>query len=329
MSKGLAIFVGGLLLVILVLFSTTYTVQFHEVAVKTRYGRTSEQSVVTKPGLHFRLPFFADHVTKYDKRLRLAETPLVEVGTADEQSVAVRAFLLWNVDVDNALMFSMSGTDLEVQEHVRDALTDALKASLSHYAFDDLIGPQSRLADAEAAILNRLSVLGSLGIKPVTVGLSQVLLPPKVTTAVLARMQAVRQKLAETERAKGQAEAVAIQSQANTVADKLRAFAEARAQEIKFQSNELAAGYLDEMAEDEELAIFFVWLDTLEDSLKQEVTIFLTDDTAPWHLMNVSMLPTTTGIPQPQQRYVADGDPDQPRGPAADDELPAVTAGKD
>ena len=329
MSKGLAIFVGGLLLVILVLFSTTYTVQFYEVAVKTSYAPTSKQSVVTKPGLHFRLPFFADHVTKYDKRLRLAETPLVEVGTADEQSVAVRAFLLWSVDEDNALMFSKSGTDLEVQEHVRDALTDALSASLSHYAFDDLIGPQSRLADAETAILDRLSVLGSLGIEPVSVGLSQVLLPPKVTTAVLARMQAVRQKLAETERAKGQAEAVAIQSRANTVADKLRAFAEARSEEIKFKSNELAAGYLQEMAADEELAIFFVWLDTLEDSLKQEVTIVLTDDTAPWHLMNVSMLPATTGIPQPQQRYAVDSDPDQPRGPAADDTLPAVTAGKD
>ncbi len=329
MSKGLAIFVGGLLLVILVLFSTTYTVQFHEVAVKTRYGRTSERSVVTKPGLHFRLPFFVDHVTKFDKRLRLAETPLVEVGTADEQSVAVRAFLLWNIDEDNALMFSKSGTDLEVQEHVRDALRDALSASLSQYAFDDLIGPESRLADAEAAILDRLSVLGSLGIEPVSVGLSQVLLPPKVTTAVLARMQAVRQKLAETERAKGEAEAVAIQARANTVADKLRAFAEARAEEIKFKSNELAAGYLEEMAEDEELAIFFVWLETLEDSLKQEVTIFLTDDTAPWHLMNVSMLPGTTGIPQPQHRYLAAGDPDQPRGPAADDELPAVSAGKD
>lgn len=329
MSKGLAIFVGGLLLVILVLFSTTYTVQFHEVAVKTRYGGTNERSVVTKPGLHFRFPFFVDHVTKYDKRLRLAETPLVEVGTADEQSVAVRAFLLWNIDVDNALMFSKSGTDLEVQEHVRDALTDALSASLSQYAFDDLIGPQSRLADVEAVILDRLSVLGSLGIEPVSVGLSQVLLPPKVTTAVLARMQAVRQKLAETERAKGEAEAVAIQSKANTVADKLRAFADARAEEIKFKSNELAAGYLEEMAEDEELAIFFVWLDTLEDSLKSEVTIFLTDDTAPWHLMNVSMLPGTTGIPQPQQRYVAEGDPDRPRRPAADDELPAVTAGKD
>ena len=62
MSKAVAVVVGVLLLVLLVLFSTTYTVRFHEVAVKTRYGKASEQSVVDQPGLHFRLPFFHRHV---------------------------------------------------------------------------------------------------------------------------------------------------------------------------------------------------------------------------------------------------------------------------
>ena len=200
MSKALAVVVGVILLVLLVLYSTTYTVRFHEVAIKTRYGRASEQSLVKEPGLHFRIPFFADRVTRFDTRLQLVETPKVEVPTADGQSVVVQAFLLWKVGADDALTFFKSfpskGALEEAQRILEGRLRTAVKGSLSRYAFDDLIGPQSRLADAETAILDRLSVLGSLGIEPVSVGLSQVLLPPKVTTSVPDRMQAVRQKLA-------------------------------------------------------------------------------------------------------------------------------------
>lgn len=39
MTRAFAVVVGLLLLVLLVLFSTTYTVRFHEVAVKTTFGK--------------------------------------------------------------------------------------------------------------------------------------------------------------------------------------------------------------------------------------------------------------------------------------------------
>ena len=72
MNKAFAISVGILLLVVLVLFSTTYTVRFSEVAVRTTFGKTSTASVQSEPGIHFRFPLFADRVTTYDTRVQLA-----------------------------------------------------------------------------------------------------------------------------------------------------------------------------------------------------------------------------------------------------------------
>ena len=42
-------------------------------------------------------------------RIQLEETSLIEVPTADGQSVVVRAFLMWQVDTDNVLTFNGAG----------------------------------------------------------------------------------------------------------------------------------------------------------------------------------------------------------------------------
>ncbi len=322
MKKAFSLIVGLLLLAALVLFSTTYTVRFNEVAVKTTFGKTDESSVKREPGVHFRFPLFADRVTKYDTRIQLAETPLVEVPTADGQSVVVRAFLLWQVDADNVLTYFRSFPSADDSERMlRDSLNAAVKASLGRYGFDELIGPGSRLGEAERQIeaQPQLASLPGLGIRPVTVGISQMVLPPKTTTAVLSRMQATRNKAAETERFKGTAEADGIRSEARTMAGKLQAFADQRAEEIKALANEKAAEYLQQMSEDQKLAIFLVWLDTLEQSLGDTTTLFLSDELAPWHLMDLKRLGEAGSIPQPSKGYMEAADeqpPDEAKAPA-------------
>jgi membrane protease subunit HflC len=306
MNKAFAVAVGLLLLAALVLFSTTYTVRFNEVAVRTTFGKTSTASVQTRPGVHFRFPLFADRVSKYDTRIQLNETSLVEVPTADGQSVVVRCFLLWQMDAEpeKVLLFASSfPTSREADSALNNHLMTAVKASLGRYSFDDLIGPDSKLPAAEQDIHRQLqSVVASQGIRPVTVGISQVQLPAKITRAVLSRMQATRTKLAETERTSGQAEARRIRGNANTVVENLQAFAEQRVEQIKGGANRKAAEYLREMSQDEAFAIFLVQLDTLRASLKDTATLIFSDESAPWHLLNqenLAVSPTVQSVDGP------------------------------
>ncbi len=316
MTKGIAVAVGLLLAALLLLFMSTYTVRFHEVAVKTRYGRTSARNIETDPGLHFRFPI-ADHVVKLDTRLRIVETPHVSAPTADQQQVVVQPFLMWRVDTENALRFAESFDSVEAaDERLPDHLRTAVIAALGRYGFDDLIGPRSRLPEAEAEIRKQLAFLEeSLGVEPLVVGLSQVLLPAKATTAVLARMEAVQTFLAEGERARGESEASAIRGEANTVADKLEAFAQQQAAEIRAETDEQVRAYLAELRQDERLAIFLHSLETLRQSLRQYVTIFLTDRNSPMHLMNVGRLFEARDIPEPPTGVAGSPPPRETAGP--------------
>jgi hypothetical protein len=62
-------------------------------------------------------------------------------------------------------------------------------------------------------------------------------------------------------------------------------------------ANERAAEYLAQMSQDEELAIFLVWLDALKTALSDNTTVILETDFAPWHLMDGP----SGGIPQPSR----------------------------
>ncbi|MCI0364172.1 MAG: hypothetical protein L0Y44_04645 [Phycisphaerales bacterium] len=303
MSKSIAIIIGLVLLVALVLFSMTYTVSFHEVAIKTRFGKTTADSIVTEPGLKFRLPLFADRVTVYDTRLQVRETPLETIQTTDGQQVVARAFMLWKVNTNGQEPLKFHGSFPTI-DAANDWLVDhfrtALQSGMSRYSFDDLIGPQSRLGDAEAAIKAEIvASSGKYGIEPVTVGISQLMLPAKTTARVLGRMEATRRKISEGETQRGSTQATGIRSIASTDADKIRQFVDQRAAEIRETGNEEAAKYLGLMNEEKSLAMFLAWLDTLESTLSENSTFVIPTAVAPFHMLQLTTPTDGQGIPLP------------------------------
>lgn len=319
MNKPLALGVGLLLLVFLLLFSMTYSVRFHEVAIRKTFGQAdAERGVVTEPGLHFKLPIFADQITRLDTRVQLLESPQETIPTADGQQVVARAFLLWQVDTEDGGPHRFENRYRAI-ENANAALMDrfrtAIAAGISQYRFNDLLGSQSKLREAEESIRAELADLRADGILPVTVGISQVMLPPRTSRAVLERMEATRERLAQAERAKGQAEAERIDSESRTMAEKILAFARQRAEEIRAVGNEEAARYIQQMSEDEELAIFLVSLDALEASLSQRTTAVLEADMAPWHFMRLSSPLDSRGMPYPNEAMARASD--ERRGRAA------------
>ena len=305
MNKLVAMTVGAILLVLLLLFSSTYTVSFHEVAIKSTFGEANEEDVITEPGLQFKLPFFADNVDKFDTRLNYLQLADEEFGTSDQQTVVVRGFLFWRVDPDNALAFQRNYASIEeARSLLYDGFRDAM-SEIGKFRFDDLLGVDSRIGEAEAAVMAKLGNLQERGIKVETVGISHLKLPPKATQAVLNRMKATRTKLAEAERSRGKSEAERIKSNARTMSSAIQAFADQLAEEIRAESNEQAARYMTTMAEDEEFARFLVQLDALRATLSQNTTVFVDDTSSPWHLMNLNTPLGQNKIPVPSGAYSA------------------------
>ncbi|MBM43662.1 MAG: hypothetical protein CMJ36_01425 [Phycisphaerae bacterium] len=311
MKKTVAIVVGAVILVVLLVFSMTYSISFNEVGIRTRFGKIDETSIVREPGLHFRLPFFADSVDTFDTRVQLLESPLDNLQTKDGQQIVVKAFMLWKIDTEGngPLAFYQSYPSIrEANQILSTQFRDAV-STLSQYDFEELIGVENILDEAEQSILDRMDSVTNEGIKPLYTGVSRIILKEKTSQAVISRMKARRDTLAENERAKGVAEAQRITSQAQTTADKILAFASQRAQEIRARGEEQAAAYLQQMSQDENLAIFLIWLDALEQALAQNTTVILETDFAPWHLMNMDSPGEGSMIPQPDKKIES---PDSP-----------------
>lgn len=309
MKKVVAIIVGLIILAVLLLFSMTYSVSYHEVGIRSRFGKIDESSIIKEPGLHFRLPFFADSVQTFDTRTQLLKSPMDNLQTRDGQQIVVEAFMFWKIDTegDGPLKFYESFASVgEAPPILESKFRDAVSV-LSQYRFSELLGPDSKLQEAENEILNRMKSLEAEGVLPVFAGVSRVLLKEKTSQAVIRRMKARRDTLAENERARGVAEAQRISSEAQTTADKILAFASQRAQEIRTRGEEQAAKYLQQMSQDEDLAIFLIWLDALDQALAENTTVILETDFAPWHLMNIQSPDSDNPIPQPMQRLEGGG----------------------
>ena len=312
MSKTITAVVAILIVLVLILFNTTFTVNFHEVAVKTRLGRPA--GIIREPGLHFKLPFFVDSVAKLDTRQQFVKSPIKTVQTRDGQQVMVQAFMLWKVgeaDEEAKAFYNSYGSLAGAQRDLETLLQGGL-GRIGGYAFDELIGPSSKLPEAEAAILEEVQSPDNVltGVVPISVGISRVVFPPKTTTAVMRRMSAVQETLANIEESRGNSEANTIKQKAQAQAQIIRDFAEQWAAVIEARGNEEATRYYEQMREHADLAIFLSWLETLRSGLRGSTT-FVTDMTkAPFHLIDLEADTTADGIPQPSTAYVETGSED-------------------
>lgn len=309
MNKTIAIVIGLLIVLILVGFNTTYSVNYHEVAIKTRFGKPV--AVIREPGLHFKAPFFIDQVTKLDTRKQLIESPLETVLTRDGQQVLVKAFMLWQID-DAESADAASSPVLEFfnsYESIDRASSDLgqqLQGSLrlmGSVDFAQLIGKDSDIARVESDILADMQDSAKNGVLPVTLGISRIVLPESTSISVLRRMASVQTSLAQAERVRGSSEAENLESQARTQADTIRNFASQWASKIESEGNEQADRFYQEMQKEAELAILLAWRDTLRASLTGNTT-FVTDTTrAPFHLLDLGARTNEDGIPVPESGY--------------------------
>jgi membrane protease subunit HflC len=308
MSRTITASVAGLIVLVLILFNTTFTVNFHELAVTTRLGRPA--GIVREPGLHLKLPFFIDTVAKLDTRSQLVRSPMVTVQTADDQQVLVQAYMLWKVGEadEQAQAFFNSYGSLAGVERELETLLQGSVSQVGGYRFDELIGADSKLAEAEGSILADVQSNAPAGVVPLSVGISRVVFPPKTTTAVMRRMSAVQETLANLEEARGNSEANTIKQQATAQAQIIRDFAEQWAASIEARGNEEATRYYEQMREHADLAIFLSWLETLRAGLRGSTT-FVTDMTkAPFHLIDLDSPVDDSGIPRPSAEHVGEAD---------------------
>lgn len=304
MKKIIIIGLAALFVLALSSFMFTYTVKFTEAAVVTTLGKAADGDQAKPAGLHFKLPYPFQSVTKYDTRLRLVTNTLETQQTRDAKQVILEGFALYRVNDPMKFFRRFSNAGERSADHFREAedlLRSILRSSMSRIAQYDMAdlfptqGGVGRIQDLEADILATMrdgaqgdaSVrLSDYGVEVTQVGISKIVLPSATTQEVINRMRENRNRLVQAIESRGSAEAETIRSRAGADAERILAFAEQRAAEIQARGDIESAKYLEQMNDFPELAIFLDQLEMMKESMAKRLTLVVSTAFPGFELMD-------------------------------------------
>lgn len=282
MKNSFVILVGFLLTAVLLTNMFCYQVRYDQVAVQTTFDKADDTSIRETPGLKWRWPWPVNKVALYPKRLQVLEDKIEELQTSDGKSVIVKTYLTWRIA--NPLDFYITLKDpAEANRQLSSRLRE-VRGLISNYRFDELVNTDrsrlklTQIEQQASAMLNEALTEAGYGITIESVGIHKVVLPESTTEKVFETMIAAREQLAENALQEGQAQASAIRSEAASARERILAFAERKAQEIRSLGDREAAQQYANFAQDEEFAIFLRKIEALRKMLDHNTTFVLSAD---------------------------------------------------
>jgi modulator of FtsH protease HflC len=319
MDKAIRFIVFGIVLLVLLLFMTTYTVRYDQYSLVTTFGSVSESSYEQREGLHWKLPTPIQQVRRFDKRVRVLETRLEDHQTRDKQQITVQAFLAWRISDPVRYFQSYSGrrADRQAEDNLSSRMKTAM-GTISEYDFQQLLAPmgsESMLDEVERKVMERVlqsegeaqTMQEQYGIEVLAVGITRIILPESTTTKVFERMRVTRNNLAATA----------------ADAQKILAFAGKKAAEIKAQGAEEAGQWLAMQAQDEQLAVFSRSMEMFETMVSKQTTLIFSKGDFPFDLLDpgaLEAMKNERGIPVPNNVQFPGAGSRDASPPAAEEE---------
>ncbi|KWV61029.1 protease modulator HflC [Bradyrhizobium macuxiense] len=260
-----------LFVLIIVAYSSVFTVQQTEQALVVRFGKPVD--VVTQPGLNFKVPF-TDSVILIDKRILDLENPSQEVIASDQKRLVVDAFARYRIK--DALRFYTSVGSIQ---SANLQLTTLLNASLRR-----VLGEVNFIAvvrDEREKLMSRIrdqldKEADGYGIQVVDVRIRRADLPEQNSQAVYQRMQTERQREAAEFRAQGGQKGQEIRSKADREATVIVAEANSTAEQTRGAGDaERNRLFAEAYSKDQDFFAFYRSMTAYENGLKSGDTRFL------------------------------------------------------
>ncbi|MEO1607947.1 MAG: protease modulator HflC [Pseudomonadota bacterium] len=193
-------------------YLSAFIVRQTEQAIVLEFGRPIESGVITKPGLHWKIPV-AQTVDYFDKRILDLDIPPQEVIASDQKRLVVDAFARFRIK-DPLEFYKTVRTENIARVRLGAFLEASLRRTLGAATFQDLVrDKRETLMKIITDQVNREAT--DLGIEMVDVRIRRADLPDANSEAIFRRMQTERQREAAEFRAEGAAEANRIRARAD------------------------------------------------------------------------------------------------------------------
>ena len=287
---------GGILVLLLILFTVFFTVNQTEIALVLQFGRPVR--VIDHPGLQVKLPY--QNVVIYDRRLLDLEPPAEEVIGQDQKRLVVDTYARFRIV--NPLQFYQSvGTEAVADARLAAIISASLRRIIGNNELQAVVSSQRAniMQQTREAVNNEAK---SFGIEVVDVRLRRVDLPEENAEAIYARMKAERQREAAQYRAEGGQQSVQIRADADRQRVEIIADAQRQAQILRGEGDAQSIKiYADAYGKDTNFFAFYRSLQAYRDSLTGDGTtlVLSPDDEFFKYLKDGPAGVTSAGAPGP------------------------------
>jgi len=269
-------FVLAALLALVLASSTLFIVDQRQFAVVYSLGEI--KSVITEPGLKFKLPPPFQNVVMMDRRVQTLESREPRsIFTAEKKSVVVDWLVKWRIS-DARTFIRNSGTTMG---NLETRLAPIVQAALNEEVTKRTVqGVLSTERDAVMrGVAKRLTEdAKQFGVEIVDVRVKRVDFSREITDAVYRRMVSERQRVANELRSTGSALAEEIKAKADRQREVIVAEAYAEAQRIKGEGDAKASAiYADAFGRDPQFAQFYRQLQAYRESFRAKTDVMVMD----------------------------------------------------
>ena len=256
-----------------------YTVGEREYAMLFALGEL--KTVVTEPGLHFKLPAPLQNVVYLNKRILTLDASGADlVQTSEKKNLMIDTFVKWRIGDARRYWVSFQGSERAASDRLAMLLRDVLNIAVNKRTVNQITSSEREKAMAEISELLQARVK-ALGIDIVDVRMKRVDFTPEISESVYSRMEAERKRVASEERSKGAAQAERIRAGADRQSEVILAEAYRDAQKTKGEGDgEAARIYADAFGKDPEFARFYRSLEAYRRSFSQKSDVMVVDPSA-------------------------------------------------
>ena len=275
MKKNFSLLLIGVLVVLVTLVMTAFTVDQRQAAIRFRLGEVV--ALHTTPGLYFKLPLI-ENIRVYDMRIQTLDTKDAErIQTSEKNNVLVDSFLKYRI-IDVKQFFVSTRGDLNAAEvRLAQSLNNDLRDEFSKRTLADVIsGEREKIMESlrTKADLDARSI----GIEVMDVRLKRVDLVPEISADVYKRMESERKRVANELRATGAGEADKIKADAERQRTGILAEAYRDAQKTKGEGDAQATRiYAQAFSRNAEFYSFYRSMEAYRESFRNKSDVMVLD----------------------------------------------------
>jgi membrane protease subunit HflC len=271
--------VSSLLVALALLSSTLFVVDQRQFGVVYALGQI--KTVITQPGLNFKLPPPFQNVSYIDKRLLTLDSIDTEpMLTAEKQRVVIDWFVRWRITDPLAYIRNVGLDEAAGANQLNRVVRNAFQEEINRRTVKELLSSRREqlMADVKREVTEVVKAGKPWGIEIVDVRITRADYVDAITESVYRRMEAERKRVANELRSTGAAEGEKIRADADRQREVLLANAYRDAQKIKGEGDAQAAAiYSEAFGRDPQFAQFHRSLEAYRASFNKKSDVVVVD----------------------------------------------------